>query len=222
MGKTAEGAVWLDTDRTSPYEYYQFWINTDDRDVARFMALFTFLPMDEVRRLERIEGADLNSAKTVLAFETTRLAHGEDEAIKACLESARLFGSRRVPEEIVPSSAVHSMPPRGETVELKAGEAAVSSSKGDLTVIPQSFLDESQLKKGVPAFKLFHTVGLAASGGAARRLIKDGGGYVNGERIEAFDTMITDKHLNKGEILLRAGKKRYHRIRAKEDFSGDL
>jgi tyrosyl-tRNA synthetase len=65
-------------------------------------------------------------------------------------------------------------------------------------------------------------VGLADSRSAARRLIKEGGGYVNGRRIEAFDAMITDKHLNKGEILLRAGKKRYHRIRAKGDFSGDL
>jgi tyrosyl-tRNA synthetase len=222
MGKTAEGAVWLDADRTSPYEYYQFWINTDDRDVARFMALFTFLPMDEVEELERIEGADINSAKTVLAFETTRLAHGKDEATKACLESARLFGSRPVPEEIMPSSAVHSMASRGETVELKARAEGVSSLKGDLTVIRQSFLDESRLKEGVAAFKLFHEVGLVDSKSAARRLIKDGGGYVNGRRIDAFDTMITDKDLNKGEILLRAGKKRYHRIRAKEDFSGDL
>ena len=222
MGKTAEGAVWLDADRTSPYEYYQFWINTDDRDVARFTALFTFLPMDEVQELERIEGVDLNSAKTVLAFETTRLAHGEEEATKACLESARLFGSRPVPKGIMPSSAVHAMAAWNETAALKSAAAGDSSSKGDLTVIRQSFLDESRLQDGVAAFKLFHEVGLSDSRSAARRLIQEGGGYVNGRRIEAFDVMITDNDLNKGEILLRAGKKRYHRIRAKGDFSGKL
>ena len=76
-------------------------------------------------------------------------------------------------------------------------------------------MDETQLREGLPAFKLFHMVGLTSSGGAARRLIEQGGGYVNGRRIEAIDAMISDKDLNKGEILLRAGKKRYHRIRVR-------
>ncbi|MGD8889659.1 MAG: tyrosine--tRNA ligase, partial [Desulfobacterales bacterium] len=83
MGKTAGGAVWLDPDRTSPYDFYQYWINTDDRDVARFLALFTFLPIDEIREIEKLQGADLNSAKAVLAFEATTLAHGRNEALKA-------------------------------------------------------------------------------------------------------------------------------------------
>src|SRR5690606_15842451 len=82
MGKTAKGAVWLDPARTSPYEYYQYWINTDDRDVARFLALFTFLPMEEITAVEHLEGGvDLNAAKSVLAFEATRLAHGHDPAL---------------------------------------------------------------------------------------------------------------------------------------------
>jgi tyrosyl-tRNA synthetase len=68
MGKTVKGAVWLDAERTSPYEYFQFWVNTDDPDVARFLALFTFLPMKEIRSVERLQGADLNFAKAVLAF----------------------------------------------------------------------------------------------------------------------------------------------------------
>ncbi|MFQ5486311.1 MAG: tyrosine--tRNA ligase, partial [Desulfobacterales bacterium] len=75
MGKTAKGAVWLDPERTSPYEYFQYWINTEDRDVGRFLSLFTFLPMDEIHMAEKLEGSDLNLAKTVLAFEATRLAH---------------------------------------------------------------------------------------------------------------------------------------------------
>jgi tyrosyl-tRNA synthetase len=92
MGKTAAGAVWLDAARTSPYDYYQFWINTDDRDVGRFLALFTLLPMDEVRALAAPEGADARAAKRRLAFEATGLAHGEAEARKAESASAALFG----------------------------------------------------------------------------------------------------------------------------------
>jgi tyrosyl-tRNA synthetase len=83
MGKTVKGAVWLDPARTSPYEYYQFWVNTDDRDVARFLALFTFLPMDEIRAVEKLEDEKLNFAKSILAFEATALAHGKTQAVKA-------------------------------------------------------------------------------------------------------------------------------------------
>jgi tyrosyl-tRNA synthetase len=210
MGKTAEGSVWLDLHRTTPYEYYQYWINTDDRDVARFMALFSFLPMDEIRMIEELRGADLNSAKAVLAFEATKLAHGDEEAAKAYHESASLFGSRVVPKEILPSSSVHH-------IELEAKPATKTVSSGIDISVPHSYMDLAQLREGIPAFKLFHMVGLASSGGAARRLIVQGGGYVNGRRIEAMDTIITDKDLKKGEILLRAGKKRYHRIRVKNE-----
>ena len=75
MGKTAEGAVWLDDNRTSSYDYYQYWINTDDRDVVRFLSLFTFLPLAEIREVEAFEGAELNAAKSILAFETTKIVH---------------------------------------------------------------------------------------------------------------------------------------------------
>lgn len=211
MGKTAQGAVWLDRDRTRPYEYYQYWVNTDDRDVLRFLALFTFLPIDEVMEVKGIDGADLNSAKAVLAFETTKLAHGEEEATRAYHESASLFGSRVVRKEIMPSSAIHNLA-RSETLEVTRAVHEHSASAVDLMVLPHSSVDEAQLREGIPAFKMFHMVGLANSGGAARRLIDQGGAYVNGRRIETFDTMITDNDLTKNEILLRAGKKRYHRI----------
>ena len=214
MGKTAKGSVWLDPHRTTPYEYYQYWINTDDRDVARFMALFTFLPMDEVREIKKIQGADLNSAKAVLAFEATKLVHGAEEATKTYHESGSLFGSRVVPKRIMASSAIHKLA-GSETLEVRGTVHGHSVSGLDLAVLPHSTMDETQLRKGLPAFKLFHMVGLASSGGAARRLIEQGGGYVNGRRIEAIDAMISDKDLNKGEILLRAGKKRYHRVRVK-------
>jgi tyrosyl-tRNA synthetase len=93
MGKTAAGAVWLDPERTSPYDFYQYWINTADADVERFLALFTYLPMDEVRRLGAKEGADLREAKEILAYEATRLSHGAEEADKARAASRAAFGA---------------------------------------------------------------------------------------------------------------------------------
>jgi tyrosyl-tRNA synthetase len=95
MGKTHKGAVWLDPELTSPYEYYQYWINQDDRDIQRFLALFTLLPLDEVRRLGALEGSDIRSAKEVLAYETTSLCHGQKEAEKAQKAARQLFGSEK-------------------------------------------------------------------------------------------------------------------------------
>ena len=91
MGKTEKGALWLDPNRTSPYEFYQYWRNVADQDVERFLALLTFLPMDEVRRLGALEGAEINEAKKVLAFEITKMIHGEEEAKKAADAAAALF-----------------------------------------------------------------------------------------------------------------------------------
>ena len=196
MGKTAMGAVWLDAEKTSPYDYFQYWINTDDRDVSRFLALFTFLPMDEIKQIEKLSGADLNSAKTILAFEATQLAHGRDEALKAYKAAVSMFGARRVQETILPSSAI----PRGD-------------SDVDDASVPSSFLDVQTLKAGIPAFKLFHQVGLAKSGGAARRLIEQGGAYINGTRVESFDYMVSDTDLDAQKtMVLRSGKKRFHKI----------
>jgi tyrosyl-tRNA synthetase len=93
MGKTHKGAVWLDPELTSPYDYYQYWINQDDRDVERFLALFTLLPLDEVRRLGALKGSDIRSAKEVLAYETTKLCHGQEEAEMAQKAARQLFGS---------------------------------------------------------------------------------------------------------------------------------
>jgi tyrosyl-tRNA synthetase len=81
------------------------------------------------------------------------------------------------------------------------------------TSVPHTIMNEEQLKEGIPAFKLYHMVGLASSGGAARRLIEQGGAYVNGKRIESFDYLLTDRDIVDLEILLRAGKKRYHKIK---------
>lgn len=92
MGKTEKGALWLDAEKTSPYDFYQYWRNIDDKDVQKCLGLLTFLPMDEVRRLGALEGSEINEAKKVLAYEVTKLVHGEDEAMKAQEAAAALFG----------------------------------------------------------------------------------------------------------------------------------
>lgn len=195
MGKTAAGAVWLDAQKTSPYDYYQFWVNTDDRDVARFLSLFTFLPLPEIADIGRLQGADLNSAKRVLAYEATQLAHGRNEAQKAYQAAAQMFGARQVPEAILPSS---SIPRQGDS---------------DDDGVPTTQMDYEPFKEGIPAFKLFQEVGLAKSGGDARRLIQQGGAYINGIRMTSFDQLVTQKDFEDMSLVLRAGKKRFHKIK---------
>ena len=91
MGKTEGGAVWLDPEKTTPYEFYQYWRNVGDKDVEKCLALLTFLPMDEVRRLGALEGSEINKAKEILAFEVTKIIHGEEEAKKAQDAARALF-----------------------------------------------------------------------------------------------------------------------------------
>ena len=197
MGKTHKGAVWLDPERTPPYDYYQFWVNTDDADVAKFMALFTFLPMEEIDRVKGIEGAQMNAAKAILAHAATAIAHGLPAANAAFDAAATVFGAPSIPEDLCPSSSI----PRGR-----------DGNDRTATSMPSSTVDIERLKCGIPAVDLFVETGLSKSKGDARRLINQGGGYLNNERIEAFDALILDSDFKDGEILLRAGKKRYHKI----------
>ncbi len=200
MGKTAGGAVWLDPERTSPYEYYQYWINVDDRDIQRFLALYTFLPMQEIRDTKNLKDAEMNMAKSILAFETTALVHGHDAAVKAFRSAASVFGARVIPKHILMSSTI---PREDEGVDDR--------------VVPSTVIERSELAQGVPAFKLFHRIGLAASGGAARRLIEQGGAYVNNTRVVTFDQVISNRDLESGEILLRSGKKKFHKLVVKAE-----
>jgi tyrosyl-tRNA synthetase len=197
MGKTAKGAVWLDPERTSPYEYFQYWVNTDDLDVARFLALFTFLPLEEIESVKRLEGGgQINAAKTILAFEATRLAHGREQALSALQAAGRLFGHRELPSDLLPSSDIV----RGR-------------SEADGDAMPSSTIRQERLSAGIPAFRLFHEIGLAASGAAARRLIDQGGAYVNGKRIDRHEQLITGGDVSaEGVLVLRSGKKHFHRL----------
>ena len=195
MGKTEKGAVWLDAQRTSPYEYYQFWINTDDRDVIRFLAFFTFLPMEEIEEYEKLKGADLRKAKEVLAFEATKIVHGEEEAEKARSASRTLFIS--VSDSISMQGSV--------TAKVNVDDS-----------IPTTFMEKEKFLEGSPAFKLFETTSLCNSGSEARRLIEQGGAYINNRRIDKFDEPIKLEDFDSnGTISLRVGKKKYHRIKLK-------
>ncbi len=100
MGKTEKGALWLNPARTSPYEFYQYWRNVQDADVGRFLGLLTFLPMDEVRRLSALRDSAANEAKRVLAFEVTKLIHGEEDALKAQDAAQTLFGAGGAMENV--------------------------------------------------------------------------------------------------------------------------
>jgi len=179
MGKTHKGAVWLDPELTSPYDYYQYWINQDDLAIERFLALFTLLPLDEVRRLGALKGSDIREAKEVLAHETTKLCHGQKEADLARQASRGLFGPDK------------SM----------ASEAA-----------PNYAISTEDLQKGVSAYILFEKAGLCKTRGEARRLISQGGGYLNDQRIQVFDQVIDSKDMRNDSLLLRAGKKKYMKI----------
>ncbi len=118
MGKTMKGAVWLDPEKTSPYEFYQYWRNIEDVKVEECLGLLTFLPMDEVRRLGALEGAEINKAKEVLAFEITKIVHGEEEATKA-QEAARAVFAGGGKSEDMPTTLY-------DKAELDAGKDLIT------------------------------------------------------------------------------------------------
>ncbi len=197
MGKTEKGTVWLDGALTSPYEYFQYWMNADDADVPRFLALFTFLPMEEVRRASALSDAEINMAKAVLAFEATRITHGPGEARAAWSASASAFRLKPVDPSLFPSSDIPRTAP---------GE--------DLAAIPTIGKDRAALEAGVSAFDLFHEAGLCASKGEAKRVLSQGGGYVNDRPVRSPDEKIGLADANeRGEIRLRKGKKSYAVVR---------
>lgn len=196
MGKTASGAIWLSAEKTSPFDFFQYWVNTDDRDVERFLKLYTFLPLEEVEGMQGLEGQELNACKTILAYEVTALAHGVQQARAAYEGAAGVFGHRLLPQDLLPSSTI----PR--TIEQK------------VEAVPTTLLSRERLGDGIPAFELFFEVGLCSSRSAARRLIQQGGAYVNDERVREFDAPIGAAHLTEEGIMLKAGKKKIHCVRS--------
>jgi tyrosyl-tRNA synthetase len=189
MGKSAQGAVWLNAERLSPYDYWQFWRNTEDADVGRFLRLFTELPLAEIARLERLADAEINDAKKVLATEATALAHGR-AAAEAAADTAR---------EVFESGA-----PAGQTRGL-------SPHGGEL---PQIGVPRDALGRGIPAFELFARAGLATSNSEARRLIKGGGARINDQVVGGETQPVSLADLDpQGHIRLSAGRKRHAVVR---------
>ena len=132
MGKTAAGAVWISPERTSPYDFFQYWVNVDDRDVSRFLRLYTLLPRERIEELERFEGADIRDAKRALARAVTELVHGPDEAAKADKAASALF-SGGGDQSSVPSSALGADRLEGDGLGLldALAETGLCKSKGE-------------------------------------------------------------------------------------------
>ncbi len=177
MGKTENGAVWIDPDKTSPYELFQYLRNVEDADVENCLRLLTFLPMDEVRALAALEGSGINKAKEVLAYEFTKIVHGEDEANKA-LEAAR----------------------------------ALFAGGGDSENIPTSELEKARFEEGIPLLDLLLEVGLIPSKGEGRRLVQQNGIALQDQVVSDFGKVIQLADFNEGKLMIRKGKKVFHRI----------
>ena len=175
MGKTEAGALWLDPAKTTPYAFYQYWRNVDDQDVEKCLALLTFLPMDEVRRLGALQGSEINEAKKVLAYEVTKLVHGEEEAQAAAKASEALFGA----------GAMAGAVPTTEISTLEGCKRVI-----DLMV----------------------KAGLCKSLGEGRRLIAGGGVYVNDDKVNEPDQEVSEKDFGTEGLMIRKGKKAFHRI----------
>jgi tyrosyl-tRNA synthetase len=190
FGKTAGNAVWLDADRTSPYQLYQYWIRSEDADVETFLKLFTFLSMDEIAAImaEHNEAPERRTAQKALAEHATRLIHGDGGRAKAVAASGALFG--------------------GDLSALGAGEL-----KDIFADVPSTTMDRAALADGLGVLDLFAATGLAKSKGEARKKIAQGGVYVNNERVTDVDATIDAAGLLADELLvLRMGKKQYHLV----------
>ncbi len=174
MGKTEKGAVWLNPEKTSPYEFYQYWRNVDDSDVKTCLSLLTFLPMEEVERLSAFKDEKINEAKKTLAYEVTKQVHGEQEADKARTAAQALF----------------------------SGGAQGGS-------IPETVIDDID---DLLLVDLMQACGLTASRGEGRRLIKQNGVSLNGEKASDEFMAITPEIFDNGELMIKKGKKIFHKV----------
>ncbi len=176
MGKTAKGAVWLDPNKTSPFEFFQYWRNVGDADVLKCIRMLTFLPLEQIDKMDKWEGSQLNEAKEILAYELTKLVHGEEEAQKA----------------------------------MKASHALFAGGTDD-SDMPTTEIANEQLTNGAISISdLLVACGLTASKSEGRRLVQQGGVFVNDTKVESIDHKITLEQL-KNSVKIRKGKKTYHK-----------
>ena len=194
FGKSAGNALWLDPAMTTPYEMYQYWINADDRDVAHFLKIFTFMPLAEIAELERLQAEDPGSrvGQRRLAFEVTALIHGEKTARAVAAASKILFGGgvEELTSDVLPHLA---------------------------SAVPTAPVTLAALAEGLPVVDALVAAGAQPSKGAARRLIQQGGLYVNDQRWSDPEKPLTRAEaLFDRAILLRTGKNKYHLLLAGE------
>ena len=176
MGKTAKGAVWLDPNKTSPFDFYQYWRNVDDADVMKCIRMLTFLPLEQIDAMAHWEGSQLNEAKAILAYELTKLVHGQEEADKAQTAAKALFGGG-----------------------------------ADDSDMPTTVLSAEQLTDGsIAILDLLLACKLAPSKSEARRLVQQGGVFVNDEKVPTIDVKFTADDLKAG-LKIRKGKKVFHK-----------
>ena len=176
MGKTASGAVWLDPNKTTPYDFYQYWRNVEDADVLKCIRMLTFLPLEQINEMDSWKDAQLNTAKEILAFELTKLVHGEEEATKA-----------------------------------QAAAKALFMGGGDDASMPTTAIAADKLNDGkIGILNLMVACGLAASNGEARRLVQQGGVFVNEEKVPDPQFAVTEDMLKDG-VKIRKGKKVFHK-----------
>ncbi|MCL2111821.1 MAG: tyrosine--tRNA ligase [Clostridiales bacterium] len=184
MGKTQAGALWLDASKVSPYEFYQYWRNVEDADVRTCLSMLTFLPMDEVERLASLKDAEINTAKEVLAFEVTKLVHGEDEALKAQDAARALFGA-----------------------------AGGSGEGGDMENVPTTEIERARFSgEGVGLVNLMREVGLISSNSEGFRAIGQGGVFLGNDKVQDAKMAVKEKDFTDGALIVRKGKKAYHRV----------
>lgn len=177
MGKTEKGALWLDAEKTSPYDFYQYWRNVDDADVIKCLKLLTFLPMSEINKLAELKNEQINEAKKVLAYEVTKLVHGEEEASKARQLAEALFGGG-----------------------------------GNTSNMPKTEISSEELAGGINIIDVLVKTGLAPSKGEGRRLIQQGGVYLEENPVTAFDFTVTRDLFKENELIIKKGKKTYHKL----------
>ena len=176
MGKTAKGAVWLDPNKTSPFEFYQYWRNVEDADVLKCIRMLTFLPLEQIEEMDSWKDAQLNTAKEILAYELTKLVHGEEEADKAQASAKALF-----------------------------------VGGGDDANMPTTEITADKLADGkIGILNLMVACKLAGSNGEARRLVQQGGVFVNDEKVPDHTFVITEDMLKDG-VKIRKGKKVFHK-----------
>ena len=180
MGKTASGAVWLDPNKTTPYDFYQYWRNVGDQDVLKCIRMLTFLPLEQIDEMDKWEGSQLNRAKEILAYELTALVHGEEEAKKAEESAKALFG---------------------------AG--------GNNANMPTSTLTDADFENGnINVLSMLVATGLCPSRGEARRLVQQGGVTIDDVKVASIDESLARERFEGEGIIVRKGKKVFHRVKA--------